>query len=425
MKALLELSRFPNPETNLHLRTKSRDSGVASPATKARQDAPPKHLQTDPSNSGSGERRALQLNVARERRSSGYFQTTPDFAARAEEARKMLTSPQVIKELPFGLAAEKWIEYKSFTSPSGRARFVSPRSLIDLQQYVTTLNGVFEHMRLESIHVGHIREFQLMRASGKLSKKHCEVGPNKINQEVGTLIRVMKYANCWTPELEEVYMPLQREESDIPRALSPSEQEYWLAVASSHPGWRFVYWYSLLCFDCPMSTNEVRSLKLGDLDLNNNLLMIRVKNSKNKYRTRSIPLSDIARWALDRLIERASEAGATSPQHYLMPFRRSHTWHPDKPMTVSGIKKPWGQVRKAAGLAWFTPYGTRHTSNTRYAEAGTPIAVIMSMAGHISRKMQEHYTHISDQAKRKAVQSVSVKSAVLHRRNLSLSKHAG
>jgi hypothetical protein len=27
------------------------------------------------------------------------------------------------------------------------------------------------------------------------------------------------------------------------------------------------------------------------------------------------------------------------------------------------------------------------------------------MAGHISRKMQEHYTHISDQAKRVAVES--------------------
>jgi integrase len=147
--------------------------------------------------------------------------------------------------------------------------------------------------------------------------------------------------------------------------------------------------------------------------------MVRVQSSKNKYRTRSIPLSDTARWAVDRLLERAKEAGSVNPHHYLMPFRLSHTWHPDQAMTVSGIKKPWDAVRKAAGLVWFTPYGLRHTSLTRYAEAGTPISVLMSMAGHVSRKMMEHYQHISEQAKRKAVQSVTANSAIHHRHNAS------
>ena len=343
-----------------------------------------------------------------------------DFDTRASELRAAMTNPSDLKVLTFSNAAKHWLDYKSFTSPSGRARFVSPRSLTDLHQYVGTLNRAFENKRLDSIHAGHIRQYQLDRAAGKLSDKGREVGPNKINQEVGTLIRILKYANLWSSEMEQIYMPLQREESDIPRALSPGEQNHWLTVARSNPAWHFVYWYSLLGFDVPLSTNEARGLRLGDIDLENNVVMVRVRSSKNKYRTRTIPLSDTARWAVDRLIDRAREAESLQPQHYLMPFRLSHTWHPEKPMTVSGIKKPWDAVRKAAGLGWFTPYGLRHTSITRYAEAGTPMAVLMSMAGHMSRKMQEHYTHISEQAKRKAVQNVTMKSAVQHKHVLSL-----
>lgn len=349
---------------------------------------------------------------------SGAFRSD-EFEARASELNSAMVTPQDLKALSFSRAAKHWLDYKSFTSPSGRARFVSPRSLVDLNQYVGTLNKVFEHKSLETINAGHIRQYQLDRAAGKLHEKGKEVGPNKINQEVGTLIRILKYANLWSSELEQIYMPLQREESDIPKALSPSEQNHWLTVARSNPDWHFVYWYSLLGVDVPLSTNEERGLRLGDLDLINNLVMVRVQNSKNKYRTRSIPMSDTARWAVDRLIERARQAGAVSPQHYLMPFRLSHTWHPDKAMTVSGIKKPWDAVRKAANLIWFTPYGLRHTSITRYAEAGTPMAVLMSMAGHMSRKMQDHYTHISEQAKRKAVQNVSAKSAAQHRHEVS------
>lgn len=307
--------------------------------------------------------------------------------------------------------AAQWLEYKSFSTPSGRARFVSPRSLDDLKQYVRTLNLKFGGCRVENIDALKIREYQEERASAKLSQK--EVGPNKINQEVGCLIRILKYANLWTQDLQQIYMPLQHEESDVPKALTPAEQNHWLTVARSSPNWAFVYWYSLLGLDVPLSTNEARGLRLGDIDLVNNLVMVRVGSSKNKYRTRSIPLTDTARWALERLIERAKDAGANSPQHYLMPFRVFYSWHLDKPMTSHGIRKPWDEVRKAAGLEWFTPYDLRHTSITRYAEAGTPIAVIMSLAGHFNARMTAHYTHVSEQSKRKATGHVEQRTVAM------------
>ncbi len=78
-------------------------------------------------------------------------------------------------------------------------------------------------------------------------------------------------------------------------------------------------------------------------------------------------------------------------------------YDPTQPMTTRAIRKPWAEVRKASGLEWFRPHDCRHTAITRWAEAGVPIPTIMSIAGHISRRMSEHYTRVTDAAKREAI----------------------
>jgi len=50
--------------------------------------------------------------------------------------------------------------------------------------------------------------------------------------------------------------------------------------------------------------------------------------------------------------------------------------------------------------------GWRHTAFTRWAEAGIPIATMMARGGHCSPKMTAHYTHISMQAERLAMESM-------------------
>ena len=69
-------------------------------------------------------------------------------------------------------------------------------------------------------------------------------------------------------------------------------------------------------------------------------------------------------------------------------------------MGDTGIYKRWSEVRKAAGVEWLRPYDLRHTAITRMAEAGVPIQVIMSFAGHMTLQMQQHYTAISMASKR-------------------------
>jgi hypothetical protein len=76
-------------------------------------------------------------------------------------------------------------------------------------------------------------------------------------------------------------------------------------------------------------------------------------------------------------------------------------------MSVQGLKKPWQEVREATGLLQFRMYDTRHTAITRLAEGGVPVTVIMDLAGHISPRMTQHYTHVSEQAKIIAMRQAS------------------
>jgi integrase len=299
--------------------------------------------------------------------------------------------------LTFERAAEAWLNSRTM-APGSRARYISPRTLLDLQQYVRALNRKFGLVALKDIHIGLLREYQQERS------QTC--GANKINQELGTLLRIMKRARAWTPDLQECYEPLQHEEPDIPHAMTPEEQKKFLNVASSREEWQFVYYYALLALATSASNCEMRGLRIGDVNLYSKVLHIRREHAKNRYRIRTIPMHDEAVWAATRLLERVRGLGASSPHQYLMPFRSApNHWDLDRPMSNSGIRRAWEAVRDAADVPWLRIHDLRHTAITRMAEAGVPIPVMLSMAGHISTRMQQHYTAISEFAKRRAVEA--------------------
>jgi integrase len=61
-------------------------------------------------------------------------------------------------------------------------------------------------------------------------------------------------------------------------------------------------------------------------------------------------------------------------------------------------------LRKAAGLDTLRFHDLRHTFITMMGERGVPLAVLENMVGHLSAKMVRHYTHVSSQAARRAVE---------------------
>src|SRR5579884_194002 len=251
------------------------------------------------------------------------------------------------KDATFAKAAELWLQSRNFAVPTHR--YIAERTLRDENEFIKSLNYFFAALPLQEITPGHLRVYQEQRATGQLSPDSKRwaargkgAGPNKINQELGLLIRIMKRAECWSEELENTYEPFQPLPRDIPRALTPEQQDRFLSVASSRSEWQVVYWYALLNLRIGFSNQEMRGIRLGDYSLQQAVISVQGKHAKNPGRIRSVPLAPDAAWALERLEERAKGLGSTGPQHYLFPFAsRRGEYDPDRCMTNAGIKKPW------------------------------------------------------------------------------------
>jgi len=152
--------------------------------------------------------------------------------------------------------------------------------------------------------------------------------------------------------------------------------------------------------------------RLADVDPIERTITIRRCTTKTDAGQRLVPLDKAATWALVRLIERARLLGASKPEHYLFPFSRfrqtkyagssvGRGYDPTRPAT--SWRSAWESLREKAGLPGLRFHDLRHHCITRLAESGTPDHVIMSIAGHVSRDMLEHYSHIRMEAKRAAV----------------------
>ena len=61
---------------------------------------------------------------------------------------------------------------------------------------------------------------------------------------------------------------------------------------------------------------------------------------------------------------------------------------------------------KKAGLRGLRFHGLRHHCITELAELGLSDQTIMSIAGHVSREMLDHYSHIRLAAKRRALEAL-------------------
>lgn len=315
----------------------------------------------------------------------------------------MLAAP-LTPDLTFAEAFTLWIERRMLPNAGAwtNARYISPRTERDLRQYARAAGMFFGELRLAEIHAGHLREYQRARAVCDRSAAawHERAGANLIRKEVQTVMRVMRAAGAWTEHHESLFEPVQAAEAAEAHALSPEEQHRWLHTAASRAEWRVVYWYSLVAIQTTAATNEMRGIRLGDVFLEQGTLQIR--EGKNKHRVRMIPLpSPECAWALAQLAERAERLGASGPHCFLFPRHVTRErYDAAQPMSVWGLRRHWDEVQAAAGLPEFTPYHTRHTGLTRMAEAGVPLAVAMSFAGHISPRMQQRYVAISMAAKR-------------------------
>lgn len=359
-----------------------------------------------------------------------------------ERARSLILT-RIAPDLNFSVAASLWLQSRSFKGIPGAvsARYIRKTTEDSYTQYVQSLNLFFSELRLEQIHLGHLREYQEARVTGAppfiryrrpqdakphllpdgtvlppKGKTSCPASPKKANQELCVLKMIMRRAGCWSSEMEQFYEPFREESEDLPRALSTEEQKRWLDVSRIRPEWWIVHWYSILAFATGMGSNEMDWLRIGDINLTYGLISVQPLGAKNRYRTRTIPLVGAdEKWAAQQLLDRARDLGSCEPQHYLFPLRAWSSpkkrdlgcaeYDPMQRWTNSGIKRQWEEVRRAAGLKDFRRYDTRHTALTRRAESGMKFYELMEFAGHLTPRQTRHYARLCEAVMRKSLEA--------------------
>jgi len=120
---------------------------------------------------------------------------------------------------------------------------------------------------------------------------------------------------------------------------------------------------------------------------------------------RVIPLNEDALRAMRELYHRASAIGGTQPDHYVFPACENGRFDPVTPQ--KSWRSAWRSLRKAAGIGALRFHDLRHHAITELAESQASDATIMAIAGHVSRQMLEHYSHVRLDLKRKALDELS------------------
>jgi integrase len=302
----------------------------------------------------------------------------------AIEAHRKGQLPTDLARAPFDRVAEDWL--------AGRKVRVSPKTYSSDRERMRPLQKAFGGYRLEELVANGgalIRTYQLRRSK---YVRAC-------NMELTIIRQILKQARLWR-RVEDDVKSLPERSRGPGRALTADEESRLWTTASGKPDWQVPYLCGVLAANTTMRGCEIKGLRLQDVDLDARLLNIR--RTKTDGGIRMIPLNTTAHWALSQLVARARRLGSKLPDHFLLPRRLVTLVHDPNQHQLSW-RSAWRRLTKAAGLGGLRFHDLRHHSITRLAEAGVPEQTLMAIAGHVSRKMLEHYSHIRVQAKRDAV----------------------
>jgi integrase len=319
--------------------------------------------------------------------------------AEASEGKLTQNSTTLARQ-PFGQAADDYV--------SARKLELATASQAKEKQLFVQLRAFFKQEPLKAITVKRITDYRTWRAEQG-------VGPATLNAELGILRRVMKRARLWARVADDI-RPL-KEPSTIGRALTEEDKQRLLKTAVVRPEWETAYLAAILCLNTTARGCELKALQWSDVDLFARTLTIRT--SKTAAGERVVPLTDVAASALSRLRRRAESFGPVLPSHYIFAaFVPKFTFSGKKvigynvtafdPTThVKSWRSAWRTLTKKAGLPGFRFHDLRHCAITQLAEGGTSDSTIMAIAGHVSRRMLERYSHVRMEAKRNAMEALA------------------
>lgn len=136
-----------------------------------------------------------------------------------------------------------------------------------------------------------------------------------------------------------------------------------------------------LMLDCGLRVNEVATLLIPNIRLNDNILKVLGKGNKE----RNVPFGDFTAGLLKKYIKKYKTEDLLFVNEY------------GNPVGYFGIKKLFIKLRKYTKNDRLHPHLLRHTFATKYLMNGGDITSLKMILGHTSLKMVEHYLHLAEQ----------------------------
>ena len=232
--------------------------------------------------------------------------------------------------------------------------------------------------------------------------------PKTINEEVGFLLRILgEPGDIIRARLRKKKMLKLKVRKHIGKAYSEEEKKRMLEEAAKARS-PHIYLALTLALNAGMRDAEIKSLSWAQINFQKRFLAVgRAKTEGGEGRT--IPLNSELFAVLTDYVEwYKHKFGATEPEWYVFPFGKPQPTDPTR--HVTSLKTVWNNVRTKAKVKgrW---HDNRHTLITELAESGAGDQTIMDIAGHVSKQMLKHYSHIRMEAKRNALETVVQKRA--------------
>jgi integrase len=273
-------------------------------------------------------------------------------------------------------------------------------------------------------------------ASYQARRKAEAASARTLNKELQVLRQIFKRHKAWAYLQGDV--KFERESDQIGRALTEEHEKGLLAACESNLLLRTVV---ALALNTALRKSEICTLRWHQIDLLERTLTVgRTKTAGGSGRI--IPLNIVAYAVLVRWAGRFPEV---KPDYYVFPAcedarldcpkpdaakinpaRPIKSWRTawrrathliecpacrrlQNPGTTCQNEKCQADIREikspTAGLRF---HDLRHACITKLAEGQASEQTLMSIAGHLSRKMLEHYSHIRLAAKRAALDAITL-----------------
>jgi integrase len=243
-------------------------------------------------------------------------------------------------------------------------------------------------------------------AAYQARRKSEEASARTLNKELQVVRQILKRHKLWANLQGDV--KFERESDRIGKALSREEEARLLKACESNG---LLHTVVTVALNTAMRKNEIRTLRWNQIDLFKRSVTVgRTKTEDGSGRL--IPLNP---QAYGVLVKWASRFPESKPEGYVFPTcedARIDTENPaaskiDPSQPIKSWRTAWRTALKAAKLS-VRFHDLRHTCLTKLNEdPNVSEQTVMAIAGHVSRKMLEHYSHIRMEAKRAALDGIA------------------